>query len=162
MRSTGMKKRSALWWALLMAFIVVPILEIYVIIQIGQAIGPWWTVLLLIADSIFGAWLMKREGRNAWGALRDALQMGRMPAKELADGALILIGGTLMLAPGFLSDVAALFLILPVTRPLARLLLTSVIARRLTFVYQPTPTATRGETTATASQDVVLGEVVDD
>lgn len=162
-----MKKRSTLWWALLIALIVVPILEIYVIIQIGQVIGPWWTVLLLIADSIFGAWLMKREGRHAWGALREALQMGRMPAKELADGALILIGGTLMLTPGFLSDVVALFLILPVTRPVARLMLTSVIARKLTFVYQATQTdtatnPTAGNPAAPASHDVIQGEVVDD
>lgn len=105
---------------------------------------------------------MKREGRNAWGALREALQLGRMPAKELADGALILIGGTLMLTPGFLSDVVALFLILPVTRPVARLMLTSVIARKLTIVYQATQTGTQADVTPTASHDVVQGEVVDD
>ena len=119
-------------------------------------------VAYLPADSIIGAWLMKREGRNAWGALREALQLGRMPAKELADGALILIGGTLMLTPGFLSDVVALFLILPVTRPVARLMLTSVIARKLTIVYQATQTGTQADVTPTASHDVVQGEVVDD
>ena len=53
---------------LLALFVVVPILEIYVIIQVGQVIGPWWTILLLVADSIFGTWLIKREGGRAWRA----------------------------------------------------------------------------------------------
>ncbi len=94
------RRRSGLGWLLLSLFIVVPLVEIYVIIQVGQAIGPWWTILLLVVDSILGAWLIRHEGARAWRALREALDSGRMPAKELADGALILIGGTLMLAPG--------------------------------------------------------------
>ena len=81
-----------------------------------------------------GAWLIRREGSRAWQALREALQGGRMPAKELADGALILIGGTLMLSPGFVLDIAGILLILPFTRPVARRLLTSVVERRLVVV----------------------------
>ena len=71
-------KRRFPWWMLLIAFVLVPLIEIYVIIQIGQVIGPWWTILLLIADSIFGTWLIKREGSKAWNALRTALNSGRM------------------------------------------------------------------------------------
>ena len=82
-----------------------PLVEIYVIIQVGQVIGAWWTILLLIADSIFGSWLIKREGGKAWQALRMALEEGRMPHRELADGVLILVGGTLMLTPGFVTDI---------------------------------------------------------
>ena len=74
------RRRGFPWWLLVAAFIVVPILEIYVIIQVGQVIGAWWTILLLIADSIFGAWLIKHEGGRAWQALHDALETGRMPA----------------------------------------------------------------------------------
>ena len=85
-----------------------PLVEIYVIIQVGQVIGAWWTILLLIADSIFGSWLVKREGGRAWQALRVALQEGRMPHRELADGVLILVGGTLMLTPGFVSDIVGM------------------------------------------------------
>ena len=77
-----------------------PLVEIYVLIQVGQVIGAWWTILLLIADSILGGWLIKREGGRAWRALRRRSSSGRMPARELADGALILVGGTLMLTPG--------------------------------------------------------------
>src|SRR5262245_63761782 len=95
------RRRGFPWWLLVTAFVVVPILEIYVIIQVGQVIGAWWTIALLIADSIFGAWLIRHEGRRAWLALSTALNSGRMPAKELADGGLILVGGTLMLSPGF-------------------------------------------------------------
>ncbi|HET9841216.1 MAG TPA: FxsA family protein, partial [Nocardioides sp.] len=131
------RRRRFPWWLLITAFIVVPILEIYVIIQVGQVIGAWWTILLLIADSIFGSWLIKHEGRRAWQALTTTIQSGRMPAAELADGALILIGGTLMLSPGFVTDAFGIVLILPFTRPLARRLLTRVVARRLVEVRRP-------------------------
>ncbi len=109
-------------------FIGVPLLEIFVLIQVGQVIGPWWTILLLIVDSILGTWLIRREGGKAWRALTTALETGRMPARELADGTLILIGGTLMLTPGFVTDAFGILLILPVTRPVARRLLTQVIS----------------------------------
>jgi UPF0716 protein FxsA len=148
------RRRGGLGWLLLVAFIVVPIVEIYVIIQVGQVIGPWWTILLLIADSILGSWLIRREGGRAWRALRGALDSGRMPAKELADGALILIGGTLMLTPGFVTDAFGILLILPMTRPLFRRLLTGVVTRRLVVLStQPGPRP---------AGPVIPGEVVDD
>ncbi|GAA2120705.1 hypothetical protein GCM10009843_14320 [Nocardioides bigeumensis] len=119
---------------LFVAFVVVPLVEIYVLIQVGQVIGAWWTIALLIADSLLGSWLIRREGRRAWMALTSALGSGRMPARELADGALILIGGTLMLTPGFVSDALGLFVIVPLTRPLARRVLTRLVTRHLTIV----------------------------
>jgi UPF0716 protein FxsA len=125
------RRRSASVWVLFALFIVVPLVEIYVIIQVGQAIGPWWTILLLVLDSILGSWLIKHEGSRAFEGLREALDSGRMPAKELADGALILIGGTLMLAPGFVTDAFGILMILPFTRPFFRRLLTRVVASRL-------------------------------
>ena len=152
-------RRRIPWWLLLVAFVVVPLLEIYVIIQVGQVIGAWWTIALLVADSIFGSWLVKREGGRAWLALRIALAEGRMPARELADGALIVVGGTLMLAPGFVSDVFGALLILPVTRPLGRRVLARLITRRL-VVADPTP-RTRHRTHGRPGPDVVQGDVVD-
>jgi UPF0716 protein FxsA len=130
-RPTPSRRRRRWPWVLLLAFVVLPIAEIYVIIQVGQVIGAWWTVLLLVADSIVGSWLVKHEGSRAFEALRTALRSGRMPARELTDGALILVGGTLMVSPGFVTDVAGFFLILPFTRPLARRLLAAAVARRL-------------------------------
>jgi UPF0716 protein FxsA len=128
---TPRRRRAWVRPALAAAFVVVPLVEIWAILQVGQLVGPWWTIVLLVLDSLVGAWLIKREGGRAWQALRQALQNGRMPARELADGALILIGGTLMLSPGFVLDVAGILLILPFTRPVARRLLTSVVERRL-------------------------------
>ena len=147
------RRRGSAWWLLFIAFVVLPIVEIYVLIQVGQVIGPWWTVLVLIADSLFGSWLLKREGIRAWRALQQALSAGRMPARELADAALIVFGGTLMITPGFVTDVIGLVAILPFTRPVARRLLTAVVARRLVVVRavrRPGP-----------PDDVVRGEVID-
>ena len=145
------RRRGSLWWVLIAAFVLVPILEIYVIIQVGQVIGPWWTILLLIADSVIGSWLVKREGRRAWTALRTALESGRMPSKELADGGLILVGGTLMVSPGFVTDIVGFALIIPFTRPLARGALTRFVTRRFLDSRRSGP---RGP--------VVQGEVVDE
>jgi len=151
---------------LLAAFVLVPLVEIYVIIQIGQVIGAWWTILLLIADSIFGSWLVKREGGRAWEALRVALQEGRMPHRELADGILILVGGLLMLPPGFVLDIVGAICILPFTRPVGRRFLSRVISRRLLGVSYPTgptgPTGRPGTQQRPGPDDgVVQGEVVD-
>jgi len=159
------RRRSGLGWALVLAFVVLPIVEIYVLIQVGQVIGPWWTILLLVVDSILGAWVIKREGGRAWRALRSALDSGRMPARELADGALILVGGTLMLAPGFVTDAFGILLILPLTRPLFRRLLAGLVARRLIVLGPggPGPGASRGPGSPPPRQGpVVRGEVVDD
>ena len=142
-------------WVLFIVFIVVPLVEIYVLIQVGQVIGAWWTILLLVLDSLLGTWLIKREGARAWLALRTALETGRMPARELADGALILVGGTLMLSPGFVTDALGIVLILPLTRPIARRLLTRVVSRRLLAVNTNRPGPGSGGS-------VVRGEVVDD
>src|ERR1700712_5137834 len=134
---SGARRRRFPWWLLLVAFVVVPLVEIYVIIQIGQVIGAWWTILLLIADSVFGSWLVKGEGGRAWRALQAALQERRMPARELADGILILVGGILMLTPGFVLDILGALFILPFTRPIGRRVLSGVISRRLVGMSFP-------------------------
>jgi UPF0716 protein FxsA len=105
---------------LVLLFIVVPILELYVIIQVGQLIGVVPTLILLLADALLGSWLLKHEGRGAWRRFNEALAARRFPGREVADGVLIVIGGTLLLTPGFLTDIFGLFLLLPPTRALAR------------------------------------------
>ena len=125
------RRRGRLGWGPVVLFLVLPLVELYFLIQVGQVIGAWWTIALLVADSILGAWLVKREGRRAWAALREALASGRMPHKELADGALVLVGGTLLMTPGFVSDVVGIALVLPLTRPVFRRLLARVVAARL-------------------------------
>ncbi len=152
------RARRRPWGLILAALAAMAVLEIYVIIQVGQVIGPWWTIALLVAGSILGTWLVKREGSRAWRALTTALAQGRMPARELADGVLILLGGTLMLAPGFVSDVLGILCILPFTRPIGRRLLATFIGRRLVVAGgYGTARAAPGDV-----RDVVTGEVVED
>ncbi|HEX6666142.1 MAG TPA: FxsA family protein [Solirubrobacterales bacterium] len=105
---------------LVILFIVVPIAELYVIIQVGQQIGLWPTLALLLADAILGSMLLKHQGRSAWRRFNEALASGKFPGKEVADGALIIVGGTLLLTPGFLTDIAGLILLIPPTRALVR------------------------------------------
>ena len=159
-------RRRFPWWVLALLFVVLPVLEIYLLIQVGQVIGAWWTVLLLIADGLLGSWLIKHEGSRAWRSLQEALQQQRMPARELADGALILVGGTLLLTPGFLSDIVGFFCILPVTRPIARAGLTRFLARKfLSGPGAPGFGRTGGDGPGTRQRPgpdgVVQGEVVD-
>jgi UPF0716 protein FxsA len=105
---------------LILLFIVVPIAELYVIVQVGQAIGIWPTLALLLADALLGSFLLKHQGRGAWRRFNQALAERRFPGKEVADGLLIVIGGTLLLAPGFLTDIVGIFLLVPPTRAIAR------------------------------------------
>jgi UPF0716 protein FxsA len=151
------------WMILAALFIVVPVLEIYVLIQIGHVIGAGWTILLLIADGILGSMLVRHEGRRAWRALTDAIGSGRMPHRELADGALVLVGGTLLLAPGFITDIAGLLCILPMTRPLVRRALTRALAGRAITVVSGVPNRVGRPRTQQrpGPDDVVQGDVVD-
>lgn len=119
---------------LVVLFIVVPIAELYVIIQVGQLIGVWPTLALLLADALLGSWLLKHQGRSAWRRFNVALSERRFPGKEVADGALILVGGTLLLAPGFITDVAGAILLLPPSRALVRRLLRRYALARFTVV----------------------------
>lgn len=96
--------------------ILVPIAELYVIVQVGQEIGIFFTLLLLISVSILGAYLLKREGAATWKRVREQMARGKVPTAEATDGALILMGGALLLTPGFLTDIVGLLLVFPVSR----------------------------------------------
>lgn len=117
--------------ALLVAFVVVPLVELYVLIQIGQAIGVIPTLLLLLADAVLGTWLFRSQGRKTWQAFRLALVERRLPAAEVADGALVVLGGALLLTPGFVTDVFGVLCLLPPSRAVLKRMLTGVAARRL-------------------------------
>jgi UPF0716 protein FxsA len=131
-RLTRRGRRRPTWvWLVFAALLVVPLAEIVLIVAVGKVIGGWQTLALLLLESALGAYLVKREGQRSWQTLRAALSSGRMPGRELADAALVLIGGTLLLTPGFLSDIVGFFFILPFTRPITRRWLQGIIERRL-------------------------------
>jgi UPF0716 protein FxsA len=122
---------------LIVLFIVVPIAELYVIIQVGQLIGVVPTLVLLLADALLGSLLLKHQGRGAWRRFNEALAARRFPGREVVDGVLIVIGGTLLLTPGFLSDIAGLFLLIPPSRAIARRVLMRLTLGRFAVVAMP-------------------------
>lgn len=122
---------------LFLVFTLVPVIEIWLLIQVGRVIGPLPTVATLLVISLVGAWLARSQGFRTIVAIRDELAMGRLPAAHFLDGALILAGGILLLTPGFFSDVVGLFFLVPVTRTWLKGWLGAWLERRLrqgTFV----------------------------
>jgi UPF0716 protein FxsA len=105
---------------LALVFIVVPLVELYVIVQVGQEIGVLATILLLFVVSIVGAWLARHEGFVVFQRVRERVERGEVPGKELVDGMLVMLGGVLLLSPGFVTDVVGILLLFPPTRVAAR------------------------------------------
>jgi UPF0716 protein FxsA len=103
-----------------LALIAVPIVELYVIVQVGQEIGVLPTLALLLVVSVAGAWLLRQQGTATWRRLQATLQRGEMPTREVTDGALILLGGALLLTPGFVTDAVGLVLLVPATRAVVK------------------------------------------
>jgi UPF0716 protein FxsA len=121
------------WPLVLLAvlLIAIPILEVWLLVQVGHEIGLLPTVLILIAQAIIGVLLMRHEGSRAWKALNDAFTQGKVPTGELADAALILVGGVLLMLPGFLTDIIGFVFLLRWTRPVARKTIAFFVARRI-------------------------------
>jgi UPF0716 protein FxsA len=118
---------------LLILFIVVPLAELYVIIQVGGAIGVLPTIAILLLDSFLGAALLRSQGRVVWRRFNEALAAGRVPAREIFDGALVIFGGALLLTPGFITDVIGLICLIPPTRDLIRALSVRLLKGRVAF-----------------------------
>jgi UPF0716 protein FxsA len=119
---------------LLLLFVAVPAAELYVILQAAHAFGVFETIAALLVISAVGAWLCKREGWSTLARIQAALGEGRIPTKELQDGALILLAGALLLTPGFLGDVVGILLLFPPTRAVARTVLARLLRGRLQVV----------------------------
>ena len=116
---------------LVVIFILVPIAELYVIIKVGEAIGLVPTLILLLADALLGSLLLRYQGRAAWIRFNRALAEGRVPHKEVFDGVLVIMGGALLLTPGFLTDIVGLIFLIPPTRALIRAMSARFVRRRL-------------------------------
>jgi UPF0716 protein FxsA len=115
---------------LALAFIVMPLIELYVFVQVGQSIGFLNTIGVMIVISLVGAWLARYEGIGVLQRIRQQLDAGQIPTDHLIDGALVLTGGLLLLLPGFVSDVMGILVLFPPTRALAR----NVLRRRFRIV----------------------------
>jgi UPF0716 protein FxsA len=116
---------------LIVIFIVLPLVELYVIYKVGDAIGVVPTILILAADSVLGALLLRSQGRAVWGRFNTALTEGRVPHREVVDGVLVIFGGAFLITPGFVTDIFGLFLLLPPTRAVARRIAMKRIGRRV-------------------------------
>ena len=143
---------------LLLVLVAIPIVEIYVIIQVGHAIGAWWTLLLLVAETFVGAWLVRREGRRAWRTLVDQLSQGIPPTRAAVDGAVILLGGLLLITPGFVTDFLGFLCVLPITRPLVRRAVVGWVGHRSRARLGPTWPARPGPDTRVAPE-VIEGHI---
>jgi UPF0716 protein FxsA len=105
---------------LIVLFIILPLAELYVIYQVGDAIGILPTLALLVLDSLLGAWLLRSQGRATWNRFQTTMQAGRIPHREVFDGVLVIFGGAFLITPGFLTDIVGVFLLLPPTRSVFR------------------------------------------
>jgi UPF0716 protein FxsA len=122
---------------LVVLFIAVPIVELWVIIEIGGLIGVLPTIALLLADALLGSLLLRHQGRGAWRRFNAALAERRFPGREVADGLLIAIGGTLLLTPGFVTDIFGAIFLIPPTRAIVRRLMRGYVGRRFVVVGGP-------------------------
>jgi len=124
---------------LFLVFVVVPVAELVTIILVGELIGFWWTLALLLAGVVLGSTLLRAQGRLAWRRFKAAIAEGRTPTREVLDGVLVIFGGTLLIVPGFLTDVLGALLLFPPTRALLRRVLLAHTALRLIGAFPGGP-----------------------
>ncbi|HZI97576.1 MAG TPA: FxsA family protein [Actinomycetales bacterium] len=144
-------RRRWAWAAAAVA--ALPLVELVVVLAVGRSIGGWQTLALLVVTSAVGVVVLRREGRATWRAFTAAAADGRAPGTEVADGALVLVGGLLLAVPGFVTDVLGLVFLLPPARPWARRMLQAWAGRG---VVRDGPPTVRG-----GAGRVVEGEVVE-
>ena len=118
---------------LVVLFIVIPLVELFVILQVGGWIGVLPTIGLVLLTGVLGAALASSQGRAVWARFNAALAEGRMPGREIFDGAMVIFGGALLLTPGFITDIVGILLLIPATRALFRRAMTSQVKRRTWF-----------------------------
>ncbi|MGD8213709.1 FxsA family protein [Aestuariimicrobium sp. Y1814] len=136
----------------LLVIIAIPLLEIWILVQLGASLGLGWTVLLLLGIAALGLALIIFEGRRTWRAFVEAIGRGEVPGREMTDGALVMLGGVLLMFPGIISDVLGLICLIPFTRALPRKLIERW-ARSRGLV---------ATTVRTSRSGVIPGEVVED
>ena len=118
---------------LFLAFTLIPLVEIYLLIKLGQNFGAITSILLVIFTGILGAYLARMEGLRTLFRIQETMREGRMPGEELLDALLIAIAGLVLITPGFITDVVGFLLLFPFTRMLAKNWLIERIRAKSTF-----------------------------
>ena len=129
-------------------FLVVPIIEIYLLIQVGQVIGAGWTVLLVVLTAVIGVWLLRIQGLSTLTRAQQRLQENELPAREMLEGVALVIAGAFLLTPGFATDTLGFLLLFPPTR----LWLVSIAASRMVV-----STTMHGQPNSRQGDDVIDG-----
>lgn len=169
------RRRSVRARLTLATFAFLPVAELLVLIAVGQQIGAGPTLAILLGVALVGGWIIRHEGRRTWQALRASADSGQLPGRETSNAVLVLLGGVLLLVPGFITDVLGLVCILPPTRPLARRVFQATFAGSVVVVPGTRPpgwppagggasgAGSRGSAGAgDAAGQIVEGEIVDD
>ena len=104
-------------------FIIIPLIELVILIKVGSYIGLWPTIMIVILTGILGAALARQQGFMIINKIKTDVNSGRVPAQELIDGLLVLVGGIVLLTPGFLTDICGFLLLIPQTRHVFKRLL---------------------------------------
>lgn len=101
---------------LFLFFLIVPFVEIYLLLKIGAVIGVFPTVFMVVFTAALGAWLLRRQGFATWQRFQNSLQQGQIPAMEMIEGPILLVGGALLLTPGFFTDILGFACLIPAAR----------------------------------------------
>ena len=120
-------------------FLLVPVVEIYLLIQVGQVIGAGWTVLLVVLTAVIGVWLLRIQGLSTLTRAQRRLQENELPAREMLEGVALVIAGAFLLTPGFATDTLGFLLLLPPTRIWLVSLAASRMVLSTTMPGQPRP-----------------------
>lgn len=167
-RVTAIERRYLHVVSILVLLLVTAVVEIGVLVLVGQAIGVLPTIGLLIAGAVIGGWMLRREGRRTLHEFREAARLRRPPERELSDGVLIALAGLFVLLPGLVSDVAGLLLLVPFVRTLLRRKMLRLAERR-SQQFQEQMRAAQSQAQgggstrragSGAGEDVIDGEVV--
>lgn len=118
---------------LLAVFTVIPLIELIILVKVGSYIGLWPTILIVVLTGIVGASLARYQGFIIINKIRSDVSSGRVPARELIDGLLVLIGGIVLLTPGFITDLCGFFLLIPFTRNLIKGFVRSQFERMVNY-----------------------------
>ena len=142
---------------LFLLFAILPIAEIAILINVGEQIGGWYTVAIVILTAFVGARLVRQQGLSTLSHAQQKMQAGVMPGQEMAEGLLLVIAGVLLVTPGFITDTLGFLLTLPMTRPIiAKVLLKQLTVNMVNTSFQGS--FQQGSQTQEQSEDIIEGE----